>query len=500
LRKNHQEEPILVVSWQPAPEDLRRVLIEQNPWLDLRRVPDVFAPPTERALARDLWSRVGRDNPRRFQVILGPRRVGKTTVMYQTVKHLLGSGIAADRLWWLRLDHPLLLERNLGELVGIIREAARPSPEDPLFLFLDELVYAKDWDLWLKTFFDERQPVNIVATSSATAALRRRRTESGVGRWEEQFLMPYLFTEFLDLAGIELDIAVGESLAETLTTAIDARIDLSRLERWRKLFVLVGGFPELLLENLADEAPEIDPVSSLLESQRVLRTDAIERAVYKDIPQSFGVDQPMMLERLLYVLAGQMTGILSPTNTCRDLGISQPTFDRYVNYLTSAFIVFALPSYSGSEAGVQRRGRKIYFVDGAVRNAALQRGVTPLSNSSEMGLLLENLVAAQLNTLAMHSQTRLHYWRQGANEVDLIFDHPDKPLAIEVGSSADHARKGLAAFSETHPRFRGRCYLVAPGVQAMHPRQTRSGVGTVPLDLFLIVAGRQAERSLRLRL
>jgi hypothetical protein len=51
--------------------------------------------------------------------------------------------------------------------------------------------------------------------------------------------------------------------------------------------------------------PDFHPVE-------VLRNDAVERAVYQDIPQSFGVGNPMMLERLLYILAAQITGVLSP--------------------------------------------------------------------------------------------------------------------------------------------------------------------------------------------
>ena len=66
---------------------------------------------------------------------------------------------------------------------------------------LDEIVYAADWDLWLKTFHDERWPVRIAATSSSTTALRRQRRESGVGRWEEHHLLPCPLEEYLDFAG-----------------------------------------------------------------------------------------------------------------------------------------------------------------------------------------------------------------------------------------------------------------------------------------------------------
>ncbi len=359
---------------------------------------------------------------------------------------------------------------------------------------LDELVYTDRWDLWLKTFFDDHWPVRIAATSSATAALRERRLESGVGRWSEQHLTPYLFTEFLALVGQERPVVVGDTLADSLAQLRQGQRAEPDLAAWRRLFMLVGGFPELL--TAARDRPDEDEPSRLLESQQVLRTDAVERAVYKDIPQSFGVDNPMMLERLLYVLAAQITGLLSPSNICTDLGLSQPTFDRYLSYLEQAFLVFTLPNYSGREATVQKRGRKLYFVDGAIRNAALQRGLAPVDNPTELGALLENLVAATLRSLALHTGVRLYHWRDGKHEVDLVFDHPDTPLAFEIASSPDHPRSGIHALAERHPRFTGRCYLVAPQVAVAHPKSMASGIGALPLDLLLQVVGAQAEAAL----
>lgn len=484
-------------SREPGPEDFSRLLTEQNPWLDGRGVPDVFAPPTERALARHLWERVQVDEPHRFQIILGPRRVGKTTVMYQTVRHLLHQGIDARRLIWLRLDHPILLGMTIGDLVPPLIKAAGAGG-DPAFLFLDEVVYSDEWDLWLKTLYDEHWPVQVVATSSATAALRDRRLESGVGRWEEQFLTPYLFTEMLDLLEHPIPVEPRESLGDTLKALAANGPAAGGFEVPRLLLAVTGGFPELLLRP--DGLKESDPRDQLLESQRVLRSDAVERAVYKDIPQSFGVDNPMALERLLYLLAGQVTGLLSPTRICSELGISQPTFDRYLGYLERAFIVFTLPNYSGRETNVQKRGRKLYFVDGAIRNAALQRGLAPLTNPHEMGLLAENMVAAHLNALATQTQTRLFHWRDGQSEVDMIYDHPEDPVAVEVGLSSDHSRTGLQALAARHPRFAGHCYLVTPDTVLIPPEQTRSGVGTIPLDTFLMAVGRQAEQAMRQRL
>ena len=87
-----------------------------------------------------------------------------------------------------------------------------------------------------------------------------------------------------------------------------------------------------------------------------------------------------------------------PANICGDLGLSQPTYDRYLSYLERAFLVFTLPNYSGSETSVEHRGRKLYFIDCAVRNAALHRGLAPLADPIELGALMENLIAASVRS------------------------------------------------------------------------------------------------------
>ena len=444
-----------------------------------------------------LSSRLLTSDPRRFQLVLGPRRVGKTTCLYQTVRQLIGAGVDPGRLWWMRLDHPLLMQLDLGSLLGVARDDVE-DPNEPAFVFLDELTYARDWDLWLKTFHDERWPLRIAGSSSSTAALRERRLESGVGRWEEQYLAPYLLGEFLDLAEHEVPIPVETTLSATIAATLRARWKPGGIEPLRRRLLLTGGFPELLVATAADAG---DEVSMLLRSQQTLRSDAVERAIYKDIPQSFGVDSPMMLERLLYKLAGQVTGLLSPQLLCQELdGLSQPTFDRYLSYLERAFLVFTLPNYSGRERAVQRRGRRLYFMDGAVRNAALQRGVGPLTNAEEMGLLYENLVAGHLHALARHTQVRLYHWREGNHEVDLIYDHPEQPVAFEIASSVYHPVTGLQRFMERFPRFEGQCYLVSPEPIGIRPGDVANRIGLLPLDLLLLAASRQAETALGQRL
>ena len=492
----------MMVEWQPQPSDYHRVYTEQNPWWSSGTVPQTLAPSTERSLAQLLWQRLLHNEPRRHQVILGPRRVGKTTVLYQTVQHLIAHDVAPNRIWWLRMDHPLLLPASLDGLVRTVLDTSVATEESPVFLMLDEVVYAKDWDLWLKTFYDEGWPIRVAATSSSTVALRKRRRESGVGRWEEHHLMPCGLEEVFSLMGEPQEVTVGRTLTDTLADLPSGQHAGPMLEPMRLFLLLVGGFPELVTRILG--APTDDLAKELevhvLESQRVLRSDAVERAIYKDIPQAAGVDNPMMLERLLYVLAGQVTGVLSPTGIGQQLGIQQPTFDRYLSYLEQAYLVFTLTNYSGSESAVQRRGRKLYFVDSAVRNAALHRGLAPLNDPVEQGTLLENLVAATVNALAAHAGVRLHYWRDGNHEVDLIYDDPQQPLAFEIASSPNHSLRGLEALVERNYRFHGHSYLVAPQAAVIHPAEDRRGIGMLPLDTFLLAVGAQAHQAMLARL
>lgn len=102
--------------------------------------------------------------------------------------------------------------------------------------------------------------------------------------------------------------------------------------------------------------------------------------------------------------------------------------------------------------------------------------------------------------ILQQSQVRLYHWRSRHDEVDLAFDHPESPLAFEIGSSPGHTRVGLRRFIQRYPRFRGGAYLVAPELRMVGAADSPEGIGTVPLDLLLLAVSAQTESELRFRL
>jgi hypothetical protein len=73
-------------------------------------------------------------------------------------------------------------------------------------------------------------------------------------------------------------------------------------------------------------------------------------------------------------------------------------------------------------------------------------------------------------------------------------------MAFEIASSARHSRVGLRRFIEEHPRFKGKSYVVAPEIGMTAAETSPDGIGTLPLDHYLIAVSAQSAWELRRRL
>ena len=136
---------------------------------------------------------------RRDAILLGPRRVGKTVMIYHAIKRLIDSGVDSRRIIYMSIDTPIYSNVSLYELFLYARTSLHTEDVDGFFVFYDEIQYLKDWEVHLKSMVDTYRKTKFVASGSATAALKMKSNESGAGRFTDFMLPPLTFFEFLQL-------------------------------------------------------------------------------------------------------------------------------------------------------------------------------------------------------------------------------------------------------------------------------------------------------------
>ncbi len=90
----------------------------------------------------------------RALVLMGPRRVGKTVMIFQLIRDLLNSGIDGSKIFYASLETPLYTGIALERLVNLYRSLFSHEREDKLYIFFDEVQYLRDWEVHLKSLVD----------------------------------------------------------------------------------------------------------------------------------------------------------------------------------------------------------------------------------------------------------------------------------------------------------------------------------------------------------
>lgn len=378
---------------EPGPDDVRRRLQLDNPWWTDAPgfISRLLAPPFRhrsylpafRALALDMTAR-------RAVVLLGPRRVGKTVMVWQTIGALLARGVSPDRVLYATLDAPIYDGWTLDTLVDLFRGMYGHPPEVPLYVFLDEIQYHDDWARHLKVAVDTWPHIRFVVSGSAAAALKRESTQSGAGRLTE-FLLPQLnFFEFLRFRDQEALYELGE--IEALNTAFIEYLNF-------------GGYPEVVLDEAVRQHPE-----------RFILQDIIGKVLLKDLPSLEGIGDTRELNRFLNVLALNSGEEVSFDELASKSQASKNTLRRYLEYLEAAFLITRLDRVDRNAARFKRAVTfKVYLTNPSLRAALFG----PLAADDDgIGHLVETAVVAQLGMVPLRA--RLSYARDSAGEIDLV--------------------------------------------------------------------------------
>lgn len=401
--------------------------------------------PAFRRLAFDQCLRL-LDDPtfKRALLLSGPRRVGKTTVLKQVAENLIKRGAAPASVLYVSLDHPLLKLVSLTALLQVYREEFFAEGK-PTVLLLDEVQYAVDWELHVKTLVDHHPEYRILATGSAAVTTRRKQAESGVGRWITVPIPTLSFYEYLRIRGVEIPSPLEELRLPELFTAKHelfgaiAHASRALLPEFRR-YLLVGGFPETA--RLPDVAA----------AQQILREDVVERVLRKDLVALYEVRSVRAFEQLFIYLCLHTGGILGVKTVATALGVAAPTIENHLEVLAQAHLIYRLPPTAISGKRVLKARDKIYIADAALRNAVLLKGDQILDDPDELGLVAETTVLRHVFAFYYQDTPRVSYWlapvkraarpgRPRADEeraeekkleVDIVVQSPSYTIPFEV--------------------------------------------------------------------
>lgn len=383
--------------------------------------------------------------------IVGPRRVGKTTMLYQSVDTLIHEKTDPKNIIFITADDDLL-KLNTTDLVNDCIEIyeknilGKPISKlnQKIYVIIDEIQYYPDWNVKLKNWHDLKYQIKFVLSGSSSVNILTGTAEALTGRMLPQIVMPLKFSEILrhklEKEKIPFTFAVGP----TRKTFLDS---ISQKN------------PSIFFEKLKEETMKLIPIKEKIEIAAIdyakkggyplqLKIDDennytkqmqtyLDSTLYKDIVRIFEVRDPDILHLLLTIIA--VEGVHGSTMEAysSELGRRKETIQSYLNYLEKAFLISKSPFYSKNLRTRERNPKKIYISDTGIRNTILNQGTAKIAEDpAEMGKIIQTVVHDHAKRLKFNLEsgalpTATYYWKK-EKEVDIVIEINQKPIPIEV--------------------------------------------------------------------
>lgn len=318
---------------------------------------------------------------KRITILYGARQVGKTTLVKEIAEEFNGL--------YLLCEEPDINEafsnKTSTEMKSIIKDAK--------LVILDEAQSIQNIGLSLKILHDTYPDIKIIATGSSSFDLMSKISEPLTGRNIPFMLYPISYLEYVDAIG---------------------HIDAKRLLKQRMIY---GMYPHIINSN--------DPKRDL----KILSTDYLLRDVLK-IDQ---VRKPIILEKLVKLLALQSGSEVSFQEVAQKLEVSRGLVMDYVRLLEQAFILFRLPPFGKNPRDEITRFEKIYFFDMGLRNSLIN-SFSEIENRQDCGQIFENFfISERVKQYQRFSDAPVpHFWRtKNQSEIDLVEESENKLEAFE---------------------------------------------------------------------
>ena len=338
-------------------------------------------------------------------VLIGPRQVGKTTLINFILKD-------KDYLFLDGDDNTvadILANANTENLKSIIGNYK--------YVFIDEVQRIPNIGLKLKIMVDQIKDVQVIVSGSSSLDINNVTQEPLTGRKFEFQMFPVSWQEFENSVGY-----------------IKAQQQL-------EIRLLYGMYPDVINNFGAEYEILKNLVSSYL---------------YKDILALAGIRKSDVLEKILRALALQVGSEVSYNEIAQLVGVDKNTVNNYINLLEKSYVVFRLTSFSKNIRNEIKANKKIYFYDNGVLNMLIGN-FTTFQLRQDKGALWENfLVSERMKQLSYkQSIAKSYFWRTTTQqEIDYIETNADEVSAFEFKWATNKKVKLPKSFMDAYnPSF-----------------------------------------------
>lgn len=376
----------------------------ENPWWASGSLDSYYRDLTPRLYFTLFYPLVKHSSVHRATVLMGPRRVGKTVMLYHAIQQLIADGVPAQKILYASVETPIYNNIPLHELFNMAKKATGNTESDGWYIFFDEVQYLKDWEVHLKTLVDSFRQTKFIASGSAAAALKLKSNESGAGRFTDFMLPPLTFFEFIHLKNLAALIKPDAILWKGNISLFAAATNIAELNKHFIEYVNFGGYPEVIFNTEIQSNPG-----------RFMRADIIDKVLLRDLPGLYGIQDVQELNSLFTTIAWNSGQECSIDELSKSSAVKKTTLRQYLSYLEAAFLVHIVKRVDQKAGRFQRDNFfKIYLTNPSLRSALF----APLTAEADgMGAIVETTIFSQW----MQRTSFIPYYARWKNgEVDLI--------------------------------------------------------------------------------
>ncbi|MFZ9854773.1 MAG: ATP-binding protein [Limisphaerales bacterium] len=395
-----------------------------------QKITDSLAAPVPAHTRREVHLPAIKD---KVMAVIGMRRSGKTTFLWQCLADRLKAGAQRDALLYFNFEDERLAGMTAHELQWVVEEYFILNPEHRdtkrVTLFLDEIQEVPGWETFVRRLLDTEK-VDLFVSGSSARLLSREVATSMRGRAMEVLVHPFSLREVLRHRGVE-PMSTWDDLPKS---------GRSNLEKHFRSYLSEGGFPE------SQGVPPRDR-SSLLRTY-------VDVAILRDVIERHGVTNPTALRWLQRHLLGNPAGTFSVQkffDTLRSQGVpvGKNTLHEYLSHLEDAFLVRTVSLHTNSERQRMVNPRKAYPIDPGLISLYERGGRGNLGHALETAVLLE---------LERRGYETDYVRTREGHEVDFIARDPGGKatliqVCMDVSDPATHEReiRALAGAAAEHP-------------------------------------------------